>query len=201
MTNRKLDLVLVNPGNRRQVFQSLAADLAAVEPPVWAGLIATFIRARGFAVQIVDAEGEGLSFMKQQIELSIWIPPSRRSSFTATNLPHPHKTCRRRGSCVRYSGRKRPDLKTILVGGHVAALPERTLLEENVDFTCDGEGPHTILQLLQALMNKETDLRKVGGLVYRSGGTIVRSGPAPSGQRLGCRNAGHRLGPFTDAEL
>jgi len=60
----------------------------------------------------------------------------------------------------------------------VAALPERTLLEENVDFTCDGEGPHTILQLLQALINRETDLRKVGGLIFRNGDTIVRSGPA-----------------------
>ena len=62
MANRKLDLVLVNPGNRSQVFQSLASNLAAIEPPVWTGLIATFIRARGFAVQIVDAEGERLSF-------------------------------------------------------------------------------------------------------------------------------------------
>jgi anaerobic magnesium-protoporphyrin IX monomethyl ester cyclase len=70
------------------------------------------------------------------------------------------------------------NLKTILVGGHVAALPERTLREERVDYTCDGEGPYTILQLLQALTNKEMDLQKVGGLLYRNGGAIARSGPA-----------------------
>ena len=44
----RLDLVLVNPGNRTQVYQSLGNDLAAIEPPVWAALVATFGRRHGF---------------------------------------------------------------------------------------------------------------------------------------------------------
>jgi anaerobic magnesium-protoporphyrin IX monomethyl ester cyclase len=179
VTNRKLDLVLVNPGNRRQVFQSLASDLTAIEPPVWAGLIATFIRARGFAVQIVDAEGEGLSFhettnriIDMDPTLTALIVYGHQPSASTQNMPAAGELCKRLKE-------RAPNLKTILVGGHVAALPERTLLEEKADFTCDGEGPHTILQLLQALTNKEIDLGKVGGLLYRNGGTIARSGPAP----------------------
>jgi anaerobic magnesium-protoporphyrin IX monomethyl ester cyclase len=179
MANHRLDLVLVNPGNRRQVFQALAVDLAAIEPPVWAGLIATFIRARGFAVQIVDAEGEGLSvhetanrIIEMDPTLTAVIVYGHQPSASTQNMPAAGELC-------TVLKERAPDLKTILVGGHVAALPERTLLEENVDFTCDGEGPHTILQLLQALINRETDLRKVGGLIFRNGGTIVRSGPAP----------------------
>jgi radical SAM superfamily enzyme YgiQ (UPF0313 family) len=74
---------------------------------------------------------------------------------------------------------REPNLKIILVGGHVAALPERTLCEESVDFTCDGEGPYTLLQLLQALNAHDSDLGKVGGLVYRNGDQITRSRPAP----------------------
>ena len=35
--------------------------------------------------------------------------------------------------------------KVLLVGGHVAALPERTLQEEDADFVCTGEGPYTFL--------------------------------------------------------
>ena len=34
--------------------------LAAVEPPVWAGLMATFVRNRGFSVDVLDAEAEEL---------------------------------------------------------------------------------------------------------------------------------------------
>ena len=38
---KQLDLVLINPGSRTQVYQALGTKLAAVENPVWAGLMAT----------------------------------------------------------------------------------------------------------------------------------------------------------------
>jgi len=63
---RKLDLVLVNPGNRGEIYQALGSTLSAIEPPIWAGLIATFVRNNGFAVHIVDAEAESLSPMKRR---------------------------------------------------------------------------------------------------------------------------------------
>src|SRR6185295_13563078 len=56
-----LDLVLINSGSRRQIYQSLGATLTAVENPVWVGLLATFVRRRGFTVQIVDAGAEELT--------------------------------------------------------------------------------------------------------------------------------------------
>jgi anaerobic magnesium-protoporphyrin IX monomethyl ester cyclase len=177
--SRKLDLVLVNPGNRSQVFQSLASDLAAIEPPIWAALIATFIRARGFAVEIVDAEGEELSFYETATRiidmdpaLTAVIVYGHQPSASTQNMPAAGKLC-------ADLKKRAPNLKTILVGGHVAALPEQTLREENVDFTCDGEGPYTILHLLQALRDRETDFTKVGGLVYRNGDRIVHAGAGP----------------------
>ena len=35
-----VDLVLVNPGARTAIYQSLGRRLTAVENPIWAGLIA-----------------------------------------------------------------------------------------------------------------------------------------------------------------
>ena len=58
--NKRLDLVLINPSSRTQVYQSLGTTLAAVENPVWAGLMATFCRRRGLSVEIIDAEAEEL---------------------------------------------------------------------------------------------------------------------------------------------
>jgi hypothetical protein len=49
-----VDLVLVNPGGRARIYQSLATELAAVEPPVWAGLMASFVRGRGHSVAILE---------------------------------------------------------------------------------------------------------------------------------------------------
>src|SRR5207245_2159086 len=59
-TTKKLDLVLINPASRSQAYQCLGTSLAAVENPVWAGLMATFCRRRGFSVEIIDAEAEEL---------------------------------------------------------------------------------------------------------------------------------------------
>src|SRR6266436_3866634 len=57
---KKLDVVLINPGSRTQVYQSLGTRLAAIENPVWAALMATFCRRRGLSVEIIDAEAEEL---------------------------------------------------------------------------------------------------------------------------------------------
>src|SRR5437870_13149733 len=56
----RLDLVLINPCSRLQVYQSLGAKLTAVENPVWAGLMATFCRLKGLSVEVIDAEAEAL---------------------------------------------------------------------------------------------------------------------------------------------
>ena len=61
MPKHNIDLVLINPSSRKRVYQSLANELVAVEPPVWAGLMAEFVRRRGFRVAIIDAEAEELS--------------------------------------------------------------------------------------------------------------------------------------------
>ena len=52
MHTTKLDLVLINPASRTQVYQSLGTRLAAVENPVWAGLMASFCRRKGLPVEI-----------------------------------------------------------------------------------------------------------------------------------------------------
>src|SRR5260370_2084730 len=57
----KLDLVLINPNSRAQIYQSLGNSLAATENPVWAGLMAGFCQNHRQSVQIIDAEAEGLN--------------------------------------------------------------------------------------------------------------------------------------------
>ena len=53
--------------------------------------------------------------------------------------------------CAALRAGRARTFPTLLVGGHVSALPERTLREEACDFVCQGEGPHTIAALLEAL--------------------------------------------------
>ena len=50
-----LDVLFVNPGDRKQIYQDLGNDYAAIEPPVFAGLFATYMRIKGKSVAIYDA--------------------------------------------------------------------------------------------------------------------------------------------------
>ena len=58
---RELDLLLINPGARKQVYGKLSSSLSGIEPPLWCGLIAGSIREKGYSVKIIDAEAENLS--------------------------------------------------------------------------------------------------------------------------------------------
>jgi radical SAM superfamily enzyme YgiQ (UPF0313 family) len=69
-----------------------------------------------------------------------------------------------------------PDVPLLMLGGHVASLPERTLAEEACDFVSIDEGLHTIVDLVQAYKaTNEPDLSHVHGLVYRDHGVPVRN--------------------------
>ena len=63
-----LDVLLITPPSRLEVYQKLASDFAAIEPPVWSSLIAKYLIVKGYNVKILDAEAEFLTHEKQLIE-------------------------------------------------------------------------------------------------------------------------------------
>jgi len=167
MSGKRLDLLFVNPASRRKVYQSLGNDLAAVEPPVWARLLASFCTRRGLAVMIVDAEAEELS--PEQVAdavreanpvLTVVVVYGHQPSASTQNMTAAGDAC----SAIR---REAPEQKIVLVGGHVAALPERTLREEEADFVATGEGFFTLTALVEALQSPMPSFDKVPGLCYR----------------------------------
>ena len=175
-----LDLLLIHPGNRRQIYQSLGSSLSAIEPPVWASLMATFVRKRGFSVEVLDAEADELT--PEQIAtriadmnpvLTAVVVYGHQPSASTQNMTAAGAIC----TAVKQEN---PERKVVLVGGHVAALPERTLREEAADFVCYGEGPHTLVELLQALkFSGHTDYGHVRGLCYWADGVLSKTAPAP----------------------
>ncbi len=177
---QELDLLLVNAGGRGQVYGELGSSLSGIEPPLWCGLLAGFIREYGYSVKIVDAEAENWSPGHVAEKIAEYNPllagiivlganPSASSTpkMTAVN------------ETLTALKKKAPHIKTILGGLHPSALPERTLREEKVDFVCPGEGFYTILQLLEVLKAGE-DKRdyEIKGLWYIKDDKVI-SNPMP----------------------
>jgi radical SAM superfamily enzyme YgiQ (UPF0313 family) len=175
-----VDLVLVNPGGRARIYQSLAAELAAIEPPVWAGLMASFVRRRGHSVAILDANAEGLG-PEEAAARAIEMRPRLVAVPVYGHQPSASTQVMAAASAVTTALKElAPELPVLLVGGHVASLPERTLAEERCDFVADGEGLHTMVELLEALAaSARPDLSRVRGLWTREGAGAKRTAPAP----------------------
>ena len=175
----QLDLVLIHPGNRTQIYQSLGSSLSAIESPVWASLMATFVRKRGFSVQVLDAEADNLTphetathIADMNPRLTAIVVYGHQPSASTQNMTAASAIC---GAIKQIN----PDRKILLVGGHVAALPERTLREEAADFVCTGEGLYTIVELLEAVKSALPDYSKVRGLEYWQDGIMTATPAAP----------------------
>src|SRR5208337_214137 len=57
---KNLDLVLINPGGRERIYQSLGNELTAIEPPLWVRLIAGYARDKGLSIAIIDSEAQSM---------------------------------------------------------------------------------------------------------------------------------------------
>lgn len=175
-----VDLLLINPGGRAKIYQELGDELTAVEPPLWCRLIAGYVRDRGYTVEIMDAEAEGFGpeavadkVAARRPRLVGMVVFGHQPSASTQQMTAAGPACR----AIKARDAGQP---VIIVGGHVAALPEQTLREEAVDFACNSEGPATIRELLDVLRagTAPCDFSGVPGLVWRDG-DVIRSNAAP----------------------
>ncbi len=178
-----LDLLLVNPGGAQRIYQNLGRNLAAKEPPIWAGLLATYARRAGHSVAILDANALDLSPAEAAAQVAAAKPRlvvvvvyGHNPNASTFAMPGASDVCNALAANC-------PEVPTMLLGGHVAALPERTLQEEQVDFVCNGEGAVTIDELLQVLKSdraaKASELERVRGLLWWDGELPRSNPPAP----------------------
>lgn len=160
------DVVVVTPGGRELTYQDLGRELTAIEPPLWARLITGYLRDRKVNVRLLDTEALNLPPQKaaQVIRDSgaslivLVVFGHQPSASTQTMMP-----ARQLGQAIQDANIQ---AKTLIIGGHVAALPERTLRGEPVDFACRGEGPITAFQLWEFLNGQRNSLQDVAGIAY-----------------------------------
>jgi len=176
---KKLDLVLINPASRPQVYQGLGQKLTAVENPVWAGLMATFCRRKGLSVEIIDAEAEELGHATVA-ERTKALNPVLAAVVAYGHQPSAStQIMTATGAVCSAIKELMPDQPVMLLGGHVAALPERTLREEEADFIAVGEGLHTLVGLVEAMKSPVPELGKVPGLMYWDRGQVRQNPGKP----------------------
>jgi len=179
MDSPALDIMLINPGGRREAYQGLGGALSGVEPPIWIALLAANARNAGYSVAILDAEAEQLDPEQVARRVADARPLLATTVVFGANPSASTQKMTAAGEICSAVRRADSGIKQMLAGLHVSALPERTLREEAVDFVCEGEGPYTIRGLLDKLRAGESEFVGVPGLWYRAGGQVKSNGPAP----------------------
>lgn len=157
------DVVIVHPGAAHGIYGELGNRLTAVEPPLWARLLAGYASDHGYSARIIDQEAEGLSTVRVASSIFALRP---RLVVIAVYGHQPSASTQQMvaASAVARAIRAISPAKILMVGGHVSALPEQTLREEAVDYACVGEGPLTMEGLLRG-----DDPKDIPGLAWRIG--------------------------------
>lgn len=165
----KVDIVLINPGDRKQVYQDMGKDYSAVEPPFWAAAIAAYLRNNKYKVAMIDANAENITpeetaarVKKLDPLLSAVIVYGSQPSASTQNMTIAGRICK--------AIKENTPVKVAIGGLHPTALPMQTMDEESVDFVIEGEGPLTLENLLGVLKAGKEDFSRVPGIWFSEGG-------------------------------
>lgn len=181
MSTPRPDLVLINPGGRELIYQQLGGDLTAIEPPLWCRLIGGYVRDQGREIVIIDSEAENMGFERVAARVAELNPKLVGMIVFGHQPSASTQQMAAAGETVRAIKTETPDTPIIMVGGHVSALPERTLVEEGADYVCKGEGPITVNALIDAIDagGSDGDLAEVPALVWMRDDKVVANAAPP----------------------
>ena len=162
------DILFVHPNASEKIYQGLAKNNAAIEPPIWAAMLANSVRTKGHRPEILDAEVEGLDYLsaarritEYKAKVVCFVVYGQQPSASSQNMEGATATARELKDLA-------PDTFVVFVGGHVAALPIETMNKETfIDAVCQNEGVYTLHALLSLDKINDTELKRVPGLVFR----------------------------------
>ena len=171
-----IDILFINPGDRKAIFQDLGKDLTAIEPPFQIASYAAYLRNEGFNVAILDSNAENISPEETAAKVKE-INPLLTAVIVYGNQPSASTQNMTISGKIVAAIKDLTDSPVVLGGLHASALPERTFKEEKADFVIEGEEQIPLKELIVALKNK-SDLSNVPGLWYQSNGE-VKHNPKP----------------------
>ncbi len=140
-------------------------------------MLTAFLRQKGYAVELIDAEVEEWDWPTTAKKIKDINPVIALISVSGTNPSASTPNMIGAGSIFRHLKEIAPEITRVIAGLHPSALPERTLHEEAIDYLVQGEGLYSLPGLIEAIKagNMFPD---IPGTWFRRDGQIV-TGPRP----------------------
>ncbi|ECR1497495.1 TPA: radical SAM protein [Campylobacter jejuni] len=170
------DILFINPGDRKKVFQKLGDDATAIEPPYLTLSYASYLEKKGFNVSILDVNALNLSideifeFVKNKNpKLIVLVVYGNQPSASTQNMTITEH--------IAGSLKSKFKIEIVVLGLHPSALPKTTLESGYFDYVVEGEGQISLEKLINYKNNK-ISIEDVDGLWYYKNGIICNNNRA-----------------------
>ena len=176
-----IDILFVHPNASKIIYQDLSKRAAAIEPPIWAAMLAKHCLIKGKSAEILDCEVNGFDYeqsakeiLNYKAKIICFVVYGQQPSASAQNMEGATNV-------AKILKEHDKSAKILFVGGYMAALPKKTLEDEDaIDFICTNEGVYTISNLLELNTFDEKSLSAIKGLGYRGEkGQIILNDSSP----------------------
>ena len=168
-----MDVLFISPGNATGIYQNLANDYAAIEPPTWALLLAESCRSVGYKVGLIDINAEQLDKDKVIEKITNFNP--RLICFVVYGQNVNAGTVNMSGATFmsKYIKEKNINIPISYIGSYVQAVPVKALKEESsIDFAFTNEGVYSLRNILSFPEINVDNLENIKGIVWRQNGNI-----------------------------
>lgn len=169
--NNKLDILFICPGNADGIYQNLANDYAAIEPPTWALLLSEACRSKGYNVGLIDTNAEQLKSTEVIDRINNLNP--RLICFVVYGQNVNAGTVNMSGAVYISNAIKSANINTPIsyIGSYIQAVPIKALNDEpSIDFGFTNEGVYSLLNVLAEDKIDINNLGHIKGLVWRQNG-------------------------------
>ena len=174
---KKLDILFVHPNASKKIYQDLSNEHSAIEPPIWASMLANHVRTKGHSVKILDCEAERMNYVSAATLIKDINP--RIICFVVYGQQPSAGTQNMTGAVATADEIKKiyPESTIVFIGPHVSALPVETMENEaSIDIVCQNEGVFAISNLISSDLRTE-NLNKIKGIAFRENGHIILNPP------------------------
>jgi len=173
-----IDVVFIAPGNANGIYQGLAGDYSAIEPPTWALLLAESCRSIGFNPNIIDVTAEQLSHQQVIDRVNALSPKLIVTVVYGQNVNAGTTGMSGAVALTEFMKLNKIDVPIVCIGSHVQALPVATLnKEKSIDIVCLNEGVYSLHNLLKLKAINEDSLGTVKGIGYRKNDNVYLTDP------------------------
>jgi radical SAM superfamily enzyme YgiQ (UPF0313 family) len=168
-------VVLINPPQ----LYLLTQFASFIVPPIGLAYLASFAKAKGHDVEIIDAFGSGLDQFTRQGDLNLrglsfeeiiqQISPATDVIGIYNLFSHAYPMVRKLSQSIKETY---ADVPIIIGGVHPTALPEHVMQNTCFDYVVLGEGEETLVKLLEKIESGR-DVDDIDGLAYRKDGEVI----------------------------